>query len=69
MSSSKKKGSSSATHDICLILLTILFVISVFFFIVILSHSALGSEDAGNRVPVFNNVAKWTVRPKFSFLF
>eukprot|EP01032_Pedospumella_encystans_P026070 gene26070-29448_t len=60
MSSSKKKGSSSATHDICLILLTILFVISVFFFIAILSHSALGSEDAGNRVPVVNNVAKWT---------
>lgn len=58
---SNKKKSSSTTHDICLIVLTILFVVSVFFFIAILSHSALGSEDMGSRVPVVNNLAKWTV--------
>jgi hypothetical protein len=58
--SSRRKG-GSASNDLCLIVLTVLVVVSLFFFVLVISHDTLGLETVEQRVPVVNNVVKWTV--------
>lgn len=62
MYSYKKKAPSSTANDICLVILTVVFIVSIFFFVVFLSHASLGTEEQERRIPVVNNLAKWTVR-------